>query len=599
MLITRSTPSCASSVRSTRGTSAGARVAVEHVDLRGARARAQRDLRRAGRRARRPAAARRSRRTRAKRSISSSTCDCEWSEHTITAWSSRNASGPAGGVHHPLDLPVGRRERRRPARPARACASACRCRAGRAAGSRTGRARPGTRRRSRVLVADAGQAELRAAAASAARRRCRRRRTRAGRTTAWRKTVAAIRVSAVSLASSWRWRPRYIRYVVPAVRTSASSSVSNTVGVARQVLGVHVVDRVGERPLEPERLRRAEARPVLDVAPLAAVVPVHRRDEVAVGRRPVAIEAAHTGVTEGNAATHSSTWCPRSISSASAGARPSATARSSIAGFMASMTARTSFFGATRLTAGCAARRTSRRRGGDRRPAATRGRRRRATASGGKRMDRPAAPTRGALAVDAAARRRPRRPAARAHAAEQRARGQEARAPRRRPDGHARATSRSCGRRSSPRPSARRARAASAEQRHAERRRLRRRPAHAAAREVGDHDQRRARRAGTASVSRKAKSVPSKSRPMSAGGERAGQEDRQERPDADRGGHAGALEEIEEVVHARVGSRGRMTIDETPRGPGSGGESRSMGRSRSTARDLERYAGLFARARRS
>ena len=38
-----------------------------------------------------------------------------------------------------------------------------------------------------------------------------------------------------------------------------------------------------------------------------------------------------------------------------------------------------------------------------------------------------------------------------------------------------------------------------------------------------------------------------------------------------------------------------MTIDETPRGPGSGGESPGMERSRTTARDLERYAGLFAR----
>ena len=38
-----------------------------------------------------------------------------------------------------------------------------------------------------------------------------------------------------------------------------------------------------------------------------------------------------------------------------------------------------------------------------------------------------------------------------------------------------------------------------------------------------------------------------------------------------------------------------MTIDETPRGSGSGGESPRMGRSRTTARDLERYAGLFAR----
>src|ERR671921_2491035 len=37
-----------------------------------------------------------------------------------------------------------------------------------------------------------------------------------------------------------------------------------------------------------------------------------------------------------------------------------------------------------------------------------------------------------------------------------------------------------------------------------------------------------------------------------------------------------------------------MTIDETPRGPGSGAESPGMARSRTTARDLERYAGLFA-----
>jgi 2-aminoadipate transaminase len=37
-----------------------------------------------------------------------------------------------------------------------------------------------------------------------------------------------------------------------------------------------------------------------------------------------------------------------------------------------------------------------------------------------------------------------------------------------------------------------------------------------------------------------------------------------------------------------------MTIDETPRSPGAGGEFPGMGRSRTTARDLERYAGLFA-----
>ena len=57
------------------------------------------------------------------------------------------------------------------------------------------------------------------------------------------------------------------------------------------------------------------------------------------------LDAAHTGVTDGNAATHSSVYCPRSISSWSAGARPVAIARSNIAGFIASMTARTSFLG--------------------------------------------------------------------------------------------------------------------------------------------------------------------------------------------------------------------------------------------------------------
>jgi 2-aminoadipate transaminase len=38
-----------------------------------------------------------------------------------------------------------------------------------------------------------------------------------------------------------------------------------------------------------------------------------------------------------------------------------------------------------------------------------------------------------------------------------------------------------------------------------------------------------------------------------------------------------------------------MTLDETPRGPGSGGERERMGSRRTTAGDIERYAGLFAR----
>src|SRR5215213_4124097 len=37
-----------------------------------------------------------------------------------------------------------------------------------------------------------------------------------------------------------------------------------------------------------------------------------------------------------------------------------------------------------------------------------------------------------------------------------------------------------------------------------------------------------------------------------------------------------------------------MTLDDTPRGSGSGGEGRRVGAPRSTTRDLERYAGLFA-----
>ncbi len=56
--------------------------------------------------------------------------------------------------------------------------------------------------------------------------------------------------------------------------------------VRGEVLEVHVVDRVGERALEAEGLRGLEARAVLDVAPLAAVVPVHRRDLVLVGPDP-------------------------------------------------------------------------------------------------------------------------------------------------------------------------------------------------------------------------------------------------------------------------------------------------------------------------
>ena len=51
----------------------------------------------------------------------------------------------------------------------------------------------------------------------------------------------------------------------------------------REVRHVHVVDRVVERAHHAERARRLERRAVLDVALLAAVVPVHRRDVVLAG----------------------------------------------------------------------------------------------------------------------------------------------------------------------------------------------------------------------------------------------------------------------------------------------------------------------------
>jgi hypothetical protein len=67
---------------------------------------------------------------------------------------------------------------------------------------------------------------------------------------------------------------------------------------------------------------------------------------------PVTIDAAHTGVTDGNAATQSGTYSPRSISAASVGAAPAATARSSIAGAIASITHRTSLGGTVISDAG-------------------------------------------------------------------------------------------------------------------------------------------------------------------------------------------------------------------------------------------------------
>ena len=322
--------------------------------------------------------------------------------------------------------------------------------------------------------------------------------------------------------------------------------------LGREMLGVHVVDRVGERPLEPERLRGPEARAVLDVARLAAVVPVHRRDQVAVRRAYRSRSRPSRPASPTGTRRRSRRRDGRAPSAARAPARgPTATARSSIAGFIASMTARTSFFGPpTTASGGCAGRRTSRRPGGGRPTAATRARRCTTSASGGNE-DRQRRREHGdALGVDG--QRRGRlivEPAP--HAAEQRARGLEAERRARDADDSARPPVASSDRPPTP--------AASERAEHERRRPAARRAAAADPARRGPRGARRgraprrapARRAGTATPRGRRSPCPSKSRPDVRRRQRAGEQHRQERPDADRGRQPGALEEVEEEVHAR------------------------------------------------
>ncbi len=58
------------------------------------------------------------------------------------------------------------------------------------------------------------------------------------------------------------------------------------VDVVGEVLGVHSVDGVGQRAQHAELPGGREARAVLDVAGLIAVIPVHARDQVPVGPDP-------------------------------------------------------------------------------------------------------------------------------------------------------------------------------------------------------------------------------------------------------------------------------------------------------------------------
>ena len=258
------------------------------------------------------------------------------------------------------------------------------------------------------------------------------------------------------------------------------------------------------------------------------------------------------------------------------------------------MTVRTSFFGPP-LTGGCAARRTSRRSGGARRrsraisPAITR------IASGGNSTDAPAASERGALGVDGQrAGGLGVEAAARAH--QQLADGDEAerragraRRPRRRRSGWPWSASDAAP------CSAPRTIASTAKITHVRRplRRLRpgaadgegREREHAPARSRAPAPARgrrsRCRRSRCRGWRRRARRRGARA---GTGGSRS--PPRCPRPAADRRGR---------VHSASVSRRGGMTLDETPRGSTGGGEARRVSAPRSTTRDLERYAGLFAR----
>ena len=217
-----------------------------------------------------------------KRSISCSTCDCEWSEQTITACSSRNASGPPAAC---ISRSI--------------CLSACASEATWANGpflcecvslSGSESSRKSNRSCSirycadaaRVLVAHAGQPELRAAARAPRREqvgveellRPVDRVAEDGRREPGQRGLVGHLVAVAAAVHQVRGARRAHAGVVEALEHRR--------GLRREVLEVHVVDRVGQRLLEAERLRGLEARAVLDVAGLAAVVPVHRRDLVPV-----------------------------------------------------------------------------------------------------------------------------------------------------------------------------------------------------------------------------------------------------------------------------------------------------------------------------
>ena len=133
-----------------------------------------------------------------------------------------------------------------------------------------------------VLVADAGQAELRATAGVPAGEEV---------------GVEELPRAHDRPADDGRGQPRQRRLARDLVAVAAPVEEVRRAGrahvavverlehrghVLRQVLEVHVVDRVRQLLDDTEAPRRAEARSVLDVALLIAAVPVHGRDPVTV-----------------------------------------------------------------------------------------------------------------------------------------------------------------------------------------------------------------------------------------------------------------------------------------------------------------------------
>ena len=159
-----------------------------------------------------------------------------------------------------------------------------------------------------------------------------------------------MRVSAKSRETSCSWRPRYMRYVV---HGRAHAGVVERLEHRRRrpatrCSRVHVVDRVDELAVDAELARRRERRAVLDVA---LAPPASTSSSTGCGGRPAAAgrdRRRRTPASPTGTPRRSRRRTCRARGSPSAPARvPAPIARSSIVGFMPSMTVRTSFGGSS------------------------------------------------------------------------------------------------------------------------------------------------------------------------------------------------------------------------------------------------------------